>query len=364
MNDAPTPAVRASPGSRLWAATPHLLAIGLAAALAIGIAVNWDRWVGSAGSQWTNDAYLQSDLTPLSALVAGPIARVAVDDFQRVSKGDLLVEIDPRSYVAQLEQAQANVAAAQAAIGNLRAQEQLQLANIASALAQLNSAQASGERDELEASRQERLLATGIAGTQQTVERADAARKISAAAIAQAGSGLEATRRQLAVQQSQEAQLQASLKAAEAMRDLAGINIGYTRIASPADGVVGQRRVYPGQYVGVGTQVIAVVPLTGLYVLSNYKETQLTHLAVGQSAEVRIDTFPDARLRGRVVSWSPGTGSQFALLPADNATGNFTKVVQRIPVKVALDDVAGLGGKLRPGMSAEVTIQTDEAARP
>lgn len=361
MSETPVPVIRVSPGSRLRAASPHILAIALAAALAIGIAVNWDRWIGSAGPQWTNDAYLQSDLTPLSALVTGPIARVAVDDFQQVRKGDVLVEIDPRTYQAQLEQAEANVSAAQAAIGNLHAQEQLQLANIASATAQLNSAQAGGERDQLEASRQQRLLATGIAGTQQTVERADAAQKISTASIAQATAGLEAARRQLGVQQSQEAQLQASLKAAEAMRDLARINIGYTRIVSPADGVVGQRRVYPGQYVGVGTQVIAVVPLTGLYVLANYKETQLTHLAVGQPAEVRVDTFSGVRLRGRVLSWSPGTGSQFALLPADNATGNFTKVVQRIPVKIGLDDVAGLDGRLRPGMSAEVTIHTDDA---
>ena len=358
MSDLPIPTAR-SP-SRLRQAAPHLLALALATALAIGIAANWDRWIGSTGPQWTNDAYLQSDLTPLAALVSGPVSRVAVDDYQRVSKGDLLVEIDARAYQAQLVQAEANVAAANAALGNLKAQQQLQLANIASAAAQLNSAKAGGQRDQLEAARQERLLATGIAGTQQTVERADAARSISDAAITQAEAGLEATRRQLAVQQSQEAQLNAALKAAEAMRDLSAINLGYTRIAAPADGMVGQRRVYPGQYVGVGTQVIAVVPLTGLYVLGNYKETQLTHLAVGQGARIRIDTFPGVQMRGHVVSWSPGTGSQFALLPADNATGNFTKVVQRIPVKVALDDLGELDGKLRPGMSAEVTIDTSE----
>ncbi|MBV8613154.1 MAG: HlyD family secretion protein, partial [Acetobacteraceae bacterium] len=172
----------------------------------------------------------------------------------------------------------------------------------------------------------------------------------------------EAARRQLEVQQTQEKQLAANLKAAEAARDVARINLGYTRITAPADGMVGQRRVYPGQYVGVGAQVISVVPLPGLYVIANYKETQLTHLRDGQRAEVRIDTFPGVVLRGHVASWSPATGSEFALLPPDNATGNFTKVVQRIPVKVVLDDDGGLGEKLRPGMSVETTIHTDQGA--
>jgi membrane fusion protein, multidrug efflux system len=124
--------------------------------------------------------------------------------------------------------------------------------------------------------------------------------------------------------------------------------------------MVGQRRVYQGQYVGVGTQVISVVPLRHLYVIGNYKETQLTHLRTGQRAEVRVDTFPGIVLHGHVASWSPATGSQFALLPPDNATGNFTKVVQRIPVKAVLDDDAGLGDRLRPGMSVEITIHTDD----
>ena len=175
----------------------------------------------------------------------------------------------------------------------------------------------------------------------------------------QAGANVAAAQRQLEVQHSQEAQLAASLKAAEAELDLARINLGYTVIRSPVDGMVGQRRVYPGQYVGIGTQVIAVVPLHHVYVVANYKETQLTHLRIGQPAEIRVDTFPGIVLHGHVASWSPGTGSEFALLPPDNATGNFTKVVQRLPVRLDLDDDGGLQERLRPGMSVEVTIHTD-----
>ena len=128
--------------------------------------------------------------------------------------------------------------------------------------------------------------------------------------------------------------------------------------------MVGQRRVYPGQYVGVGTQVATVVPLRRLYVIANYKETQLTHLRDGQRAEITVDPFPGIVLHGHVQSWSPATGSQFALLPPDNATGNFTKVVQRVPVKLVLDADGGLGDRLRPGMSVETTIHTDEPGSP
>ena len=357
-------AVRTQPRRRLADSVPHILAVLLAVALAIGIATNWNRWIGSAGAQWTDDAYLQSDLTPLSALVSGKITRVAVDDFQSVKAGDPLVQIDSQIYDAQLAQAQATLAGAHAAIDNSRAQQNLQLANIAAAEAQLASMQAAKERDDLEATRQQALLSSGIAGTRQNVERADAARAISDAQVAQATANTEAARRQLKVQQTQEQQLVAAMKGAEAARDLAATNVGYTHIVSPVDGVVGQRRAYPGQFVGVGTQVIAVIPLKNLYVIANYKETQLTHLQNGQRADLAVDTFPGIRLRGHVQAWSPGTGSQFALLPSDNATGNFTKVVQRIPVKLAIDDDGGLGVRLRPGMSMEVTIHTDETPAP
>jgi membrane fusion protein (multidrug efflux system) len=156
----------------------------------------------------------------------------------------------------------------------------------------------------------------------------------------------------------QEKQVQAQIRAAEAQVTLAGDNLRYTRILSPADGLVGQRQVRPGQFVNIGTQIIAVVPLPNLWVIANYKETQMTEVRIGQPARVTVDAFPDLVLKGHVDSWSPGTGSTFALLPPDNATGNFTKVVQRVPVKIALDNHPALGALVRPGMSVESTIDT------
>jgi membrane fusion protein, multidrug efflux system len=337
---------------------PSAVAALLAIALVVGTAVNWDRWVGAAGPQWTDDANLEADLTPLSAQVAGRVLAVNVADFARVKAGQVLVQIDDAPFKAQVAQAEANVAAAQAAIDNLSAQQLLQESNVAAAQAQVQGAQATETRTDLEARRQHSLIVGHLAGTEQLVEQADAAYQLAHAQTLQAVAAVEGAQRQLGVQQTQQVQLRANLKAAEAVRDLAAINLGYTSIAAPTDGVVSQRRVFPGQYVAVGTQVISVVPLPNLYVIANYKETQLTHLLVGQPATIRVDTFGGAALRGHVIGWSPATGSQFALLPPDNATGNFTKVVQRLPVKLAIDDAAGLGEKLRPGMSVEASVDT------
>jgi membrane fusion protein (multidrug efflux system) len=352
------PAERSGRRRRLRGVLPSLVAAVLAVGLAVGISVGWSGWVGAAGAQWTDDANLQADLTPLSAQVAGRVLAVNVEDFARVKAGQVLVEIDDAPFRVQLAQAEANVAAAQASIANLAAQESLQETNISAAEAQLQGIQATELRNELESQRQHTLYSTHLAGTEQAVEQADAAYKQSHAQDLQAAAAVEGARRQLAVQKSQEALLQANLKAAESLRDGALINLGYTHIAAPTDGMVSQRRVYPGQFVAVGAQVISVVPLSHLYVIANYKETQLTHLTIGQPATIRVDTFATPTLRGHVVGWSPATGSQFALLPPDNATGNFTKVVQRVPVKISIDDDAGLGDRLRPGMSVEATIDT------
>ena len=352
------PPVRPRRGRRILGALPSLLAATLAILLVVGITVRWSDWVGAAGAQWTDDANLQSDVTPLSAQVSGRVVSVTVEDYARVKAGQVLVQIDDAPFRAQLAQAEANVAAAQASIANLQAQESLQETSIAAAEAQLQGAQATETRNELEARRQRALLAGRVAGTEQAVEQADAAYKQAHAQAMQASAAVDGARRQLEVQKTQEGLLRANLKAAEALREISNINLGYTRIATPTEGMVSQRRVFPGQLVAVGTQVISVVPLPHVYVIANYKETQLTHLLIGQVATVRVDTFAKAILRGHVVGWSPATGSQFALLPPDNATGNFTKVVQRIPVKIAIDDDAGLGDRLRPGMSVEATVDT------
>ncbi len=202
------------------------------------------------------------------------------------------------------------------------------------------------------------MLQTKIAGTEQLVEQADANQKRTDAQLQLNDAQLDQQKALLASLDVQENQLKAQVTAAQAQLDLARNNLGYTRIVSPADGLVGQRQVRPGQFVNVGTQVIAVVPLPRIWVIANFKETQMTNVRLHQAARVAVDAFPALRLTGHVDSWSPGSGSTFALLPPDNATGNFTKVVQRIPVKIVLDDNPALGTLVRPGMSVEATIDT------
>ncbi len=322
------------------------------------LAGHWDRWTGAARFESTNDAYTAGDVTPLSAKVSGYIARVAVGDFQPVKKGDLIVEIDPADYRAQLMQAEANQAAAQAALANLANQKDVQRALVRQAEATIQATNADLLRYSLEAKRQRDLLQTRIAGTAQLVEQADANAQRTAAQKALNEAQLDQQKALLASLDVQQNQLQAQVAAAQAQVNLAENNLVYTHIYAPADGLVGQRQVRAGQFVNVGTQVITVVPLPNIWVIANYKETQMTNVRLGQPARITVDAFPDLKLHGHVDSWSPGTGSTFALLPPDNATGNFTKVVQRVPVKIVLDPDPALGALVRPGMSVEAVIDT------
>jgi membrane fusion protein (multidrug efflux system) len=323
------------------------------------VAGHWNRWTGEARFEATDDANMVGDVTPLAAKVSGYVESVPVNDYQTVGKGDLLVEIEGSDYRAQLDQAMANLAAAQAALENLGNQKDVQRALIRQAEATIQATAADLKRYALEAQRQRTLLQTKVAGTEQNVEQADDNQNRTAAQLTLNEAQLDQQKALLASLDIQERQLLAQVRAAEAQVALAHNNIDYTRITSPADGMVGQRQVRPGQFVNVGTQVIAVVPLPNIWVVANYKETQMTNVRVGQSARVTVDAFPDLKLTGHVDSWSPGTGSTFALLPPDNATGNFTKVVQRVPVKIVLDPNPAIGTLVRPGMSVEATIDTD-----
>ena len=337
--------------------------VRLAVLLAAGVIVilfttQWNRWVGLSVRQVTDDAYVRGDITPLSAQVPGYVRRVLVDDFQRVKQGELLVEIEDDDYRARVAQAEADLLGAGAAIENLKAQKAAQHAQVAEAEGAIAATQADVERTRLEAARQRTLLATTF-GTRQKVEQADAEAQRFAATLARNQAALDAQRRQLAVLDTQESQLRADVKAKQAMLDLAKINLGYTRIVAPVDGMVSERGVREGQYVHSATQVITVVPLDNVWVVGNYKETQLTHVAIGQNAEIRVDTFPGVVVNATVDSIAPASGAQFSLLPPDNATGNFTKVVQRIPVKLRIGPNNPLAGRLRPGMSVIATILTD-----
>jgi membrane fusion protein (multidrug efflux system) len=363
---APSASAQRAPAERLWARrrpwvgdTPVRLAVLVAAGVIVVLfATQWDRWVGLAVRQVSDDAYVRGDITPLSAKVEGYVRRVAVDDFQRVKASDLLIEIEDDDYRARVAEAEADLLGAKAAIENLKARKAAQHAQVAEAEDAIKATRADVERTRLEAARQRTLLATTF-GTPQRVEQADAEAERFAATLARNQAELDAQRRQLAVLDTQEAQLRADVKAKQAALDLAKINLGYTRILAPVNGVVSERGVRDGQYVHAGSQVIAVVPLDKVWVLANYKETQLTHVAIGQRAEIRVDTFPGVVITAIVDSIAPASGAQFSLLPPDNATGNFTKVVQRIPVKLRIASNNPLARKLRPGMSVIATILTD-----
>jgi membrane fusion protein (multidrug efflux system) len=222
----------------------------------------------------------------------------------------------------------------------------------------IQASEADVTRYHLETVRQKNLLATRIAGTEQIVEQAVDNERHAEATLALNHAQLDQQRQQLNVLNAQEVQARATLEVQRAARDLAQTNLGYTRITAPVDGMVGLRQVQVGQYLNVGTQVISVVPLPHIWVIANYKETQMGRVRLGQKASVTVDTFPGVVLHGHVDSWSPASGADFSLLPPDNATGNFTKVVQRIPVKIVLDPDPAVDDLLRPGMSVIATIDT------
>jgi len=373
-----------TPAKRNWRqfVTPIAVVL-LALVVTATIVINWNSWEGGRVEQVTDDAYVRSDVTPLSTKVAGIVQDVKVSDFQSVHKGDLLVQLEDADYQAQVAQAAAAVEAAKAAIENNRRQRELQesrieraFAGIDQANAQIAAAQAGKEavqadvvRTRAERTRQEALLQTHST-TQQRVEGAVAdEERLSAqsasrdADLVQARTllksnklGVEAERRTKTVLESQELQLLADLHAKEAALRAADVNLGYTRIFAATDGTVGERQVRPGQLVSPGTQVISLVSLTK-WVQANYRETQLTNMSVDDPVDLRVDEFPGQVIHGKVLEIAPASGSQFALLPADNATGNFTKVTQRVPVKIALDD-SELASKLRPGLSVVATVRT------
>jgi membrane fusion protein (multidrug efflux system) len=322
--------------------------------------LRWDAWVGGATVQTTNDAYVRAELTRLSSRVAGEVLTVAVNDFQRVKAGDLLIQIDPADYQAQVAQAEASVAAAQAALDNLSNQVELQYATIAQAEAAQVAAAAEEVQAHQEQERQQSLSQTE-AGTRQKFEQATAAYAKAQADVRASRAVIAAQKHQLEVLAGTKKQRAADVLGAQAALVAAKLKLGYTKIIAPFDGVVGERQVQPGDYVNIGSNLINVVPLPNVYVIANYKETQLTRVKPGQPVDITVDSFPDEKLKGRVERVSPASGSQFALLPPDNATGNFTKVVQRIPVRILLDKNQPLLERLLPGMSVVTNINTGDA---
>jgi membrane fusion protein (multidrug efflux system) len=333
-------------------------ALGLALALGVAGAADFGYGYLTTGRylESTDDAYVQADSTIVSPKVSGYIAEVLVGDNQPVKAGQLLARIDDRDFRTALDQAHADVAASEAAVRNFDAQIALQQPMIEQQTADVTAAEANLQFAQQEQARYDGLMKSG-SGTIQRAQQTDAALREKIAQLQHGKSGLLAAQKKVDVLTTDRTKAVAQLDHARAVEQQMALNLSYTEISAPVDGTVGARSLRVGQFVQAGTQLMAVVPLDAVYVVANFKETQLTHVRNGQPVEIRIDSFHGARLRGHVDSLSPASGLEFALLPPDNATGNFTKIVQRIPVKIALDD-RSLTGLLRPGMSAEPTVDT------
>jgi membrane fusion protein (multidrug efflux system) len=331
-----------------------VIVVGAVCALVGVSSQSWDRWSAGADIQATDNAYIRAELSHLSARASGNVVAVKVSDFDHVKKGDVIVKIDPSDYEAKRAQAEAALDSATAQLHNLDNQENLQRAAIRQAEAQAVVAEANASLARTEAARQDALMRKG-AGVQQKKDEADASVRTTAATAGAAEAAVASAEAQLQYIGGQRAQLVANVASAEANLKSAELTLAYTTIVAPFDGVVSERQVHVGDYVAAGTNTISIVPLPNVYVIANFKETQLARMREGQSVEVTVDSLPGDIFTGTVSRLSPASGSQFALLPADNATGNFTKVVQRIPVRIDLAPSSGLD-RLRPGMSATVSV--------
>ncbi len=331
------------------AATIAMLFIGLAGS---------GYWFGYGQYfQSTDNAYLQGDITSISPKVSGYIVKSYITDNQRVHKGDLLVQIDERDYQTALTQANAHLAVTQASKSNLIAEQALQHSHIHQAQSGVVSAQAEYDRASQQVTRSRSLLKKHYA-SQDELDSMLAQQKVTLAQLHEAQANLEAARDQLDVINSQIVQAQASVKEAEAGVTQAQLNLQYTKIYAPADGIIGKRSVREGLLTQAGTPLMSLVPDNAVWVEANFKETQLNNIHKGQKVTVDIDAFPNQELTGIVDSFSPATGAKFALLPPENATGNFTKIVQRVPVKILITDSKNLKGRLLPGLSVVAKIDT------
>ncbi|VVE62392.1 hemolysin D [Pandoraea captiosa] len=329
-------------------------AVVVAAIAALAYGTYW--WTTARYFETTDDAYVGGDVTVLGPKVPGYIAEVLVTDNQTVRAGDVLVRLDDRDYRAALAKAEGAVAAQQALLANLDATARLQTAVIAQARASVVAVTADARRAHDDQVRYQDLVAKSAVSVQ-SAQKADADYKQISANRERAEAGAVAAERQLDVIATQKQQAQAALAQAVADRDIARLNVEYTVLRAPVDGTVGNRRARTGAYAQAGTQLLAIVPAHGLWVDANFKEGQVAHLRPGMPVKIEADVLPGRVFHGRVASLAPATGAQFSVLPPENATGNFTKIVQRVPVRVQLDDSDARLGTLRPGLS--VTAEVD-----
>ncbi len=310
--------------------------------------------------QETNDAQVRADMVTVAPRVAGYVAEVFVADNQDVRAGQPLVRIDPRNSRAQAAQAEAQIAVADAQADSARAQVREQYAAIDQARAQLASAREKAAHDAAEVARYRPLAASGAETRQQLAQLQLAARQ-SAQAVRAQDAAVAMQQRRVATFETQVRQGLAQAQAARAQQSAADVDLNATLIRAAINGRVGDRTVEVGQYAGTGTRLMSLVPLDKLYITANFKETQLALMRPGQPVEIKVDALDGIALKGRVASFSPGTGAQFSLLPPQNATGNFTKITQRVPVRIALEATPQTRRLLVPGLSVEVTVDTSSA---
>ncbi|WP_249674236.1 HlyD family secretion protein [Pseudomonas abieticivorans] len=317
----------------------------------------WHWWQVGRFVESTDDAYIGAETTVVGPKVSGYIAQVAVQDNQPVKAGDLLIKIDDRDYRAAVAKAQGAVAAQQALLANLDATEHLQQAVISQADAGIGAASAEMVRSRNDNARYKTLTQTNAVSVQ-NAQQVETTFKTAQANNARAQAQLLAAQRQLNVIDTQKQQARAALMQANADLEVAQLNLGYTELRAPVDGVIGNRRARVGAFAAAGTQLLAVVPASGLWVDANFKEDQLAEMRAGQAVVIRADVLPGKTFHGHLDSLAPATGAQFSVLPPENATGNFTKIVQRVPVRIFLDPADAVLGQLRPGLSVTAAVDT------
>ncbi|MFQ2224673.1 HlyD family secretion protein [Aeromonas enteropelogenes] len=305
----------------------------------------------------TDNAYLQSEVTGISSKLSGYISEMLVTDNQSVKAGQLIARLDDREFQSQVAEAQADLHLIQATIENLAATRVQQLSLIQQAEARVASAEAEQLRARQQVQRIGQLNQRHYS-SQDSLDEVRASLQVTQAQMQEAKAALQAARERLLVLDAEAKQNQAKLALSSAQLEQAKLELGYTELRAPADGIIGKRSLREGLYVQSGMQVASLVPLQQVWVEANFKETQLAHMQPGQKVEVILDAYPDQPIEGIIDSLAPATGAKFALLPPENATGNFTKIVQRVPVKIRIPEPGPLAGKLRPGLSTEVIVDT------
>jgi len=354
--------VTVAPTAKLRLSRRSLVAIALSLLTLAALWYGEQWWTAGRFVETTDDAYVGGDVTPIAPHVAGFVAQILVADNQYVRQGQPLIRLDARDFQAALDRATAIVSERQADLANLEAKTTLQQATIRQAEADLAAKKAAAVFADEDAIRY-RTLARVSAGSVQDSQRALAATQTAQAAVLASAAALDAAKQELAVLETEIAGAKAAETQAAADRQTAQLNLGYTEIDAPIDGYVGDRAAQIGAYITSGTELLSIVPAHGLWIDANFKEDELAHMKPGQPATVVADVLPGRVFRGHVLSLAPATGAVFSVIPAQNATGNFTKIVQRVPVRIALDGADATLDLLRPGLSTTVAVDTKSEPR-